>query len=137
MPVIEGLIRIEPDGSISFGDYTLEEKTKITDFKYNGSTYKIKTFKEVTKLKRDGNLVYESTPGTVVMNFKSTEDGMSFSVESDNDSQITVELEPEMEYVIFIDGQNAGSMKTNAGGKLVLSVATKGVSKADIEIKKA
>ena len=137
MPIIEELIRKEADGGISFGNYTLEEKSKVSDFEINGDLYKVKTFKEITKLEKNGMFVYESVPGTAVMDLKVTEDKMSFTVESDNDSQITVELEPETEYTIFIDGQNAGSMKTNLGGKLVLSIETKGVSSADIEIKKS
>ena len=136
MPVIEELIRKENDGSVSFGNYTLEKKSKVSDFEINGDLYKVKTFKEITKLEKNGMFVYESVPGTAVMNLKVTENEMRFTAESDNDSQITVELEPETEYTIFIDGQNAGKMKTNLGGKLVLSVATKGVSSADIHIKK-
>lgn len=136
MPVIEELIRKEADGSISFGNYNLETKSKVSDFEINGDLYKVKTFKEITKLEKNGLFVYESVPGTSVMNLNITENAMTFTVESDSDSQITVELEPEMEYTIFIDGQNAGRMKTNLGGKLSLSVETKGVSKADIEIKK-
>lgn len=137
MPIIEELIRREEDGSISFGNYTLSTKSKVSDFEVNGDLYKVKTFKEITKLEKNGSFVYESVPGTAVMNFSVTEDIVKFSVESDNDSQITVELEPETEYTIFIDSQNAGCMKTNLGGKLVLSVETKGVNRADIEIKKA
>lgn len=136
MPVIEELIRKEADGSISFGNYNLETKSKLSDFEVNGDLYKVKTFKEITKLEKNGLFVYESVPGTAVMNLTVTENEMKFTVESDSDSQITVELEPETEYTIYIDGQNAGRMKTNLGGKLSLSVETKGVSKADIEIKK-
>lgn len=136
MPIIEELIRKEADGGISFGNYTLEKKSKVSDFEVNGDLYKVKTFKEITKLEKNGMFVYESVPGTAVMNLKVTENEMSFTAESDNDSQITVELEPETEYTIFIDGQNAGKMKTNLGGKLALSLEAKGVCSADIDIKK-
>lgn len=136
MPVVEGLIRKEADGTVSFGDYTLEKKSKVSDYEINGDMYKVKTFREITKLEKNGMFVYESVPGTVVMNMRVTDTDMTFTVESEADSQITVELEPETEYTIYIDGQNAGKMKTNLGGKLSLSVETKGVSRADIEIKK-
>ncbi len=137
MPVIEGLIRREADGTISFGDYTLDTKSKVSDYEINGDLYKVKTFKEITKLEKNGMFVYESVPGTAVMNMSLTDNGMTFTVESDCDSQITVEMEPETEYTIYIDGQNAGRMKTNLGGKLSLSIENKGIEKADIEIKKA
>lgn len=137
MPVIEGLIRKEADGSLSFGDYTLDKKSKVSDYEVNGDLYKVKTFKEITKLEKNGLFVYESVPGTVVMNLNETETNMTFTVEGTTDSQITVELEPEMDYVIYIDGQNVGKMKTNLGGKLVLSVEISAGRNADIEIKKA
>ncbi len=137
MPVIEGLIRKEADGSLSFGDYTLDKKSKVSDYEVNGDLYKVKTFKEITKLERNGLFVYESVPGTVVLNLNQTETSMTFTVEGTTDSQITVELEPEMEYIIYIDGQNVGKMKTNLGGKLVLSVEISAGRNADIKIKKA
>lgn len=136
MSVVEELIRKEDDGTVSFGNYTLEEKSKKSDFEINGDLYKVKTFKEITKLEKNGLLIYESVPGTTVTNLSVTSEGMAFAVESNVDSQITVELESETEYTIFIDGQNAGKMKTNLGGKLSLSIETKGTSKADIRIKK-
>ena len=136
MSVVEELIRKEDDGTVSFGNYTLEEKSKKSDFEINGDLYKVKTFKEITKLEKNGLLIYESVPGTTVTNLSVTSEGMEFAVESNVDSQITVELESETEYTIFIDGQNAGKMKTNLGGKLSLSIETKGTSKADIKIKK-
>lgn len=136
MSVVEELIRKEDDGTVSFGNYTLEEKSKKSDFEINGDLYKVKTFKEITKLEKNGLLIYESVPGTTVTNLSVTSEGMEFAVESNVDSQITVELESETEYTIFIDGQNAGKMKTNLGGKLSLSIETKGTSKADIRIKK-
>ena len=38
------------------------------------------------------------------------------------DTQITLELEAEQEYEVFVDDVNIGRMTTNLGGKLVLSV---------------
>ena len=43
-------------------------------------------------------------------------------MESDQNAQITVELEESTEYVMYLDGVNAGSMTTNLSGKLSLSV---------------
>ena len=90
MAVIKELIRTEADGSISFGNYELEKKSKVSDFEHEGDLYKVKTFKEITKLERNGMFVYESVPGTVVTNLVSDENGVSFVVEADSDAQITV-----------------------------------------------
>lgn len=122
MAVVEELIRIEENGTISFGNYQLPEKSKKSDFEYKGDLYKVKTCKDITKLERNGMFVYESVPGTAVNNFSMENDSVSFDVEAVSDSQITVELEASTEYVMYIDGVNAGSMGTNLSGKLSLSV---------------
>ena len=36
MAAVKELIRVEADGSISFGDYELEVKTKLKDFNHPG-----------------------------------------------------------------------------------------------------
>ena len=50
MPVVNELIRSEGDGTISFGNYKLDTKSKLPDFEHCGDTYKVKTFNEITKL---------------------------------------------------------------------------------------
>lgn len=122
MALHEALIRVEKDGTISFGDYTLETKSKLSDFEYNGDLYKVKTYSELTKLEKNGLFLYESVPGTAVYHLNVTEKEISFLVAGNEDAQITLELEPEKEYKILIDDTNVGKMKTNLGGKLVLSV---------------
>ena len=122
MAVVEQLLCSENDGTISFGNHVLEEKAKLEDFNHGGDIYKVKTFKEITKLEKNGMFVYESVPGTAVMNLNATDTGLTFQVEGPEDAQITVELEDESEYDITIDGADAGKMKTNLGGKLSLSV---------------
>ena len=67
MAVISELIRTEENGKLSFGDYTLAAKAKLDNFEKDGDIYKVKTFKEITKLERNGLFVYESVPGTAVM----------------------------------------------------------------------
>ena len=66
MSVVDELINIEDDGTISFGNYLLNAKTKKDNVEYNGDIYKVKTFNEITKLERNGMFVYESVPGTTV-----------------------------------------------------------------------
>jgi len=122
MPVIEELIRTETDGSISFGNYKLEKKSKLENFEHNGDLYKVKTFYEITKLERNGMFVYESVPGTAVEHFVAEDWGVEFEVEGTKDVQITVQLEDDMEYEVFVDGAAVGGMKTNMSGKLNCSV---------------
>lgn len=122
MAGINELIRSEADGTISFGDYSLEAKAKLDNFEHQGDVYKVKTYHEITKLERNGMFVYESVPGTAVYNLNAADTGIAFTVEGPKDAQLTVELENEAEYEITIDGTNAGKMKTNLGGKLSISV---------------
>ena len=78
MTVVKELIRSELDGTLSFGDYTLDTKTKKDGFEFQGDIYKVKTFKEITKLEKNGMFVYESVPGTAVEHFEVSEDVISF-----------------------------------------------------------
>ena len=136
MAVVNELIRKESDGSISFGNYELASKSKQDDFKYQGDIYKVKTFNEITKLEKNGSFLYESVPGTTVLNLNITEDGMSFGVEGKDSAQITVGLEDEAEYSITVNGKDAGTIKTNLGGKLSLSAEFDASHHVDVVIKK-
>ena len=135
MPVINELIRSEKDGTLSFGNYELAQKSKVSDFQHQGDVYKVKTFHEITKLERNGMFVYESVPGTAVYNLLQDGSTMSFQVEGAEDAQITVEMEADTEYDITINGADAGTMKTNLGGKLSFS-AELGDAVAEVKIKK-
>ena len=135
MSVVNELIKVESDNTLSFGNYELDVKSKKSDFEFGGDIYKVKTFNEITKLEKNGMFVYESVPGTAVNNFKMTESVVSFSVEGKEDTQITLGLEEDTEYVTYIDGINAGSVKTNLSGKLTLSVPASN-GKTDIKIVK-
>ena len=122
MAGITDLICKTADGKLSFGNFDLDSKQKRSDFPFEGDLYKVKTFKEITKLERNGMFVYESVPGTSVFDFEETDARTEFEVEGFEDTQITLELEAEQEYEVFVDDVNIGRMTTNLGGKLVLSV---------------
>ena len=62
MAVIEELIRLEDNGSISFGNYLMDEKKKVLDFEVCGNLYKVKTYKDITKLEKNGKMLFESVP---------------------------------------------------------------------------
>ena len=130
------LISADGQGRLAFGDYTLPEKTKQPGFEFEGDIYKVKTFKDITKLEKNDLFVYESVPGTAVSAFEVKGDIVSFCVEGETDAQITLELEPEQAYEVFVDGESAGQVKTNLGGKLALSAAL-GSGAKQIEIRKA
>ena len=134
MPVVDELIRIEEDGTISFGNYELASKSKLQDFEYKGDLYKVKTFHEITKLERNGMFVYESVPGTAVNEFSVEDSSVSFIVEGRQDAQITLQLEDDHEYEVFIDGAAVGDMTTNLSGKLVLSVELNEGKRIEIKI---
>ena len=108
----------------------------MDNFEYNGDVYKVKTFKEITKLERNGMFVYESVPGTAVSNYRENEKTVEFTVDGPEDAQITLGLEEDNEYEISIDGESAGVMKTNLGGKLSLSVELQGAESVTIKVEK-
>ena len=136
MSVISELIRTESDGTISFGDYSLDAKAKLDNFEHAGDLYKVKTYREITKLERNGMFVYESVPGTAVFGLEQSGSQMSFHVEGPEDAQITVEMEADTEYEVFIEGATTGTMKTNLGGKLSFSVELGNAARVEVKIVK-
>lgn len=137
MKTIDCLIKKESDGTISFGDYTLAEKKKVSDFEHEGDLYKVKTFNEITKLERNENFVYESVPGSAVFNFRDDDNGVSFAVAGAEDVQITLGLEPETEYDVYVGGIKHGRMVSNLGGKLVFSVDARMDAGTEVRVVKA
>ncbi len=134
MANVKELIRIEGDGSLSFGDYELLQKTKLEDFEYEGNLYKVKTFKDLTKLERDGLFVYESEPGTAVNSLKISKEGMEFTVSGAEDAQITVGLSEDTVYNVTVGDRAPQSMKTNLGGKLSFSVELADAGEVSVKI---
>ena len=134
MSVINELIRTEENGTISFGNYMLDVKSKLEDYEHDGDLYKVKTFHEITKLERNGMFVYESVPGTAVTNFCVNNTEVAFTVSGAQDAQITIQLEDDMDYEVFTDGAAVGGMKTNMSGKLSLSVELAEGKTVDVKI---
>ena len=135
MPANE-LIRSEADGSISFGDYKLSAKAKLDNFEHQGDLYKVKTFCEITKLEKNAMFVYESVPGTAVEKLRITDRGCTCVVKGDKDAQLTIQLEDDTDYEVYVDGISVGGMKTNMSGKLVVSVELGEGAAADIRVEK-
>lgn len=122
MAIVNESIRLEDDNSLSFGNYVVKEKQKVTDFEVAGDIYKIRTHNEVTRLSKNGKLLLETVPGAAVHNLKVAEKQTTFSVEGFEDTLITLELEADTEYTIYIDNVNICKTKTNLSGKLSFSV---------------
>lgn len=137
MAVVSELLRSETDGSISFGNHTLDTKAKLEDFEHGGDLYKVKTFSTMTKLEKNGAFLYESVPGTSVGNLMESQDGMAFSVEGNQDAQIILGLKDDTEYEVFVAGSSVGKMSTGLGGKLNLSVELEGMGEVAVKVVEA
>ena len=136
MAVIEELIRLEDNGNISFGNYLMDEKKKVLDFEVLGNLYKVKTFKDITKLEKNGKMLLETVPGSTIHNFNMDAKTITFVVEANEDVQITMEIEPEKEYKLSLDDMVVGKISSNIGGKISFSVElNKGLSNVKIEKK--
>lgn len=136
MAVVKELIRTEENGTISFGNYELAQKSKVSDFEHQGDIYKVKTYKDITKLERNEMFVYESVPGTAVFDLVQDGTTTSFKVEGPEDAQVTIGLEADTEYEVQIDGKDIGTMKTNLGGKLSINAELENVDFVEVKIVK-
>jgi hypothetical protein len=134
MAVVVELLRSESNGSISFGNHELDKKAKLENFENAGDVYKVKTFKEITRLEKNGLFLYESVPGTSVHNFCESKDGISFVVEGSQDAQITLGAADDSEYEVILAGESAGVMKTNLSGKLNISVELEGAGEVEVKV---
>ena len=134
MAVVKELLRSEADGAISFGNHKLEQKAKLEDYEHAGDLLKVKTYREITKLEKNGMFLYESVPGTSINGFLEKENGVEFTVEGDEDAQITIGLMDDTEYEVFVGGSSIGTMKTGLGGKLSLSVELEAVGEVTVKV---
>lgn len=130
----EELIQIGKEGKISFGNHKLGAKSKLEINSAQGDAYKVKTFNEITKLEKNGSFLYESVPGTTVKDFTETATEVSFVVSADQDAQITVGMQDDTEYEVFVEGESTGIMKTGLGGKLSLSVELEAFEQVAVKI---
>lgn len=135
MSVIEELIRLEDDGTLSFGNYLVDSKKKVLDFEVDGDLYYVKTYNEITKVEKNSKLLLEVVPGATIHNLKMDDKNITFSVESNADVHVTMELEADKEYKIFVDDFNVGSVKASLAGKVNFSLDTKGGAK-EVKIEK-
>lgn len=136
MSVVTELITKEAEGVLGFGNYELNAKAKVDGFEAGGDLYKVKTFRDITKLERNGMFVYESVPGTAVHGFQADENGIRFLVEAAGDCEVTLGLEENQEYTVIVDGKDLGAMKTNMGGKLSVSLELEAGAASQVTVRK-
>ena len=67
MAVVKELIRTEKMVPSALEIMRENQKSKVSDYPHQEICI-VKTFKEITKLERNGMFVYESMPGTAVFN---------------------------------------------------------------------
>ena len=136
MANVKELLKAEENGSLSFGDYSLTQKTKLDEFSFEGDVYKVKTFQEITRLEKNGGVVYESVPGSAVHGYKETERQIIFETEASDDVQITLEVEPEKEYKVFVNDTNIGKLKSSLSGKISFSIELDAGETAKVQVVK-
>ena len=134
MAVVEELLRSESKGTISFGNYELAQKAKLEDYEHRADIYKVKTYRDITKLEKNGLFLYESVPGTSVYDFCESGQGISFIVKVNKDVQITIGGDDDSEYEVIVAGESAGVMKTNLSGKLNISVELDENGEAEVQL---
>ena len=117
MAVIKEAIVLNDDNTLSFGNYLVADKQKV-EFEANGNLYKVRTHKDVTRLSKNTQLLLETVPGATVHNLKVTDKEVTFSIEGNGGTQVTLELENDEHYTIYIDDVSIGNIATNFAGKI-------------------
>lgn len=106
---------------LNFGDYEAKDKQKA-ELEHDGDLYKLKSYKEITRLTRNDILIYESVPGTRVSNFYITDDAISFDVIGQAGASIILGVEDKTNFALSIDDIAYDSTSYIAPGKLNINV---------------
>lgn len=121
MITVKELISAGEDKTIQFGDYSLDAKNKKDGFEFFGDIYKVKTFKDITKLEKNEMFAFESVPGSAVTGYAATNEQITFEAYGEGDVQFTLGVEPETSYEVYVNGESIGEVSTNVSGKLSIS----------------
>jgi hypothetical protein len=108
-------------GKVQFGNYEAKDKIKAS-LVLAGDEYAVKTHSEVTRLDKNGALLLEAVPGAVFRDFTADGEKVSFTAEGFDDTDITLSLEPETQYTIFVDAREVDEVRSNLSGKIDFSV---------------
>ena len=137
MAGVQELIRLEEDGTLSFGNHELTTKQKALDFEDGGNLYQVKTYRQITRLEKNNRLLLETVPGATVRHFYLDETTVAFTLEAAEDVQVTLELYAGATYDIFAGGRALGAVKANLAGKISFSLAATGEEAVPVRIRKA
>ncbi len=129
MPKSKEIIKLNEDGSLKFGDFTLVEKQKVADFDFNGTLVACKTHKDITVLKKNDNLFIETVPGANIDNFVVKNGDVSFDIIGYKQTMITLGANPEESYQITVNGHEIETQKSKLSGKISVSLDVEGTSK--------
>lgn len=121
MAVIDTVLKINENNTLSFGNYLVKEKQKVYDIPFNNDIYKCKTHTDITRLEKNDKLLIETAPGATVHNFKYTNEEVTFELEGHGDTKFTIELIQNQEYSVSVDNKDFGTDKTNLSGKFSFS----------------
>jgi len=126
------IIIAEADG-LCFGDYSAKEKIKVNDFAHMGDVYSLRAHNLVTRLEKNGELLFESVPGVAIFGFDCAGDNCRFEIESPANVQITLGMAPETKYDLAIGtaitSQTHEEITANRSGKLSFGVQFEGEKK--------
>ena len=61
-------------------------------------------------------------------------EGIECTIEGSEDAQITIGLNDDTEYEVFVKNESIGRMKTGLGGKLNLSVELAGAGEVSVKV---
>ena len=139
MAVIREGILVAANGSISFGNHEAADKIKVDDFEHQGAIYSVRTHKDVTRLEKNNDLLFEAVPGATIHNFVMDESGCDFEIEGKGNCQVTICLEPQTEYSYTTcanEGSSISIASSRASGKHTIGV-TLSSSLQKVSIKKS
>lgn len=121
MSVVNEILKAE-NNCLCFGNYLSVEKLKLDNFEFEGNVYKVKTHNEITRLEKNGNMLLETVPGSAIHKFSMNESEISFEADGFENTQITLELEPDQNYKLTVDDVVLSTSKANAFGKFSFSL---------------
>lgn len=130
------LIYVNDRGQLEFGDYTLNEKSKVPSFEMGGDSYYLKTWKEITRLEKNGLFLLEALPGCRISAFEEKEDETGFTVSAPYEVHLTIGVDESADYTLLVGGVDRTTSMTRIGGKLAFTVPTKEGEPVDVLLRK-
>lgn len=121
MAVVNEILK-EENNCLCFGNYLVQEKQKLENFDFNGDKYKVKTHNEITRLEKNDLLLLETVPGSTIHKFTMNDTDINFEAEGFENTQITLDLEPNQNYKLEINNVVIGVTKSNPFGKFSFSL---------------